>query len=165
MIIVLMGAAGAGKTTVGRALADAVGWPFVDADDFHDAANIERMRTGTGLTDQDRAPWLARIYEVMVNVASRGGDAVVACSALKQAYRDALAGRVADLRWVYLKGRADLLRDRVASRSGHYAGPALIDSQLADLEPPTHAVVVDAARPVEGLAGQISRAFGVVRSV
>ena len=119
MIIVLMGAAGAGKTTVGRALADAVRWPFFDADDFHDTANIERMRAGVGLTDQDRAPWLARIHEVMVDVASRGGDAVVACSALKQTYRDALADGVPDVRWVYLRGRADLLRDRVA------AGPAI----------------------------------------
>jgi len=161
MIVILMGAAGAGKTTVGRALADAVRWPFYDADDFHDAASIERMRSGVGLTDRDRAPWLARIHEVIVNAASRGENAIVACSALKQKYRDALVGGVPDVRWVYLKGQADLLRDRVASRTGHFAGPALIDTQLADLEPPADGLVLDAARSVKELVEQISRAMTV----
>lgn len=161
MIVVLMGAAGAGKTTVGRALADALQRPFYDADDFHDAASIERMRSGVGLTDRDRAPWLSRIHQVIVDAVGRGEDAVVACSALKQKYRDALAGGVPDVRWVHLKGQADLLRDRVAGRTGHFAGPALIDTQLADLEPPANALVLDAARPVNELVEQISRAFRV----
>jgi gluconokinase len=159
VIIILMGMAGAGKTTVGRALAIAARWPFYDADDFHDAGNIERMRAGVGLTDRDRGPWLARIHAVMIDVANRGDNAVVACSALKQKYRDALADNVPDVRWVYLRGEPDLLRDRLVSRVGHYAGPALIETQLADLEPPANALVLAVERPVHRLVAEICSAF------
>jgi gluconokinase len=159
MIVILMGAAGAGKSTVGRALADALRWSFYDADDFHDAANIERMRSGVGLTDRDRAPWLARIHTTLVDVANRKADAVVACSALKQKYRDALAEGVPDVRWVYLKGGRDPLRERLVKRRGHYAGPELIDSQLADLEPPANALVLDADQPVTELVTELRRSI------
>lgn len=159
MIVVLMGPAGAGKTTVGRALAEVMRWPFYDADDFHDAVSIERMRAGVALTDEERAPWLARIHDAMVDISRRGNNAVLACSALKQQYRDVLESGVPDVRWVYLRGDAALLRNRLAHRAGHFAGPALVDAQLADLEPPANALVLDARRPVDALVDEIRAAI------
>jgi gluconokinase len=147
MIVVVMGVTGAGKTTVGRLLAERLGGVFLDADDFHPAENVEKMRAGRPLTDDDRWPWLARLNEVLAVRARRGESVVLACSALKRSYREALARDVAGLRIVYLRGTRELLADRLAARKGHYMNPALLDSQLETLEEPADALVasVDAA--------------------
>ena len=142
MIIVVMGVSGCGKTTVGRMLGEALGWPFFDADDFHPEANVAKMRAGIPLTDDDRWPWLDRLVAEMGAIDHRGDHAVLGCSALRQAYRERLA-RAGDVRFVYLKGDRDTIAARLASRSGHYMPPTLLDSQLATLEEPTDAIVVD----------------------
>ena len=147
MVVVLMGVCGCGKTTVGRMVAEALGWPFLDADDFHPAANVARMRAGTALTDDDRWPWLDRLAAEMAAINARGAHAVLACSALKQSYRDRLA-RAGDVRFFYLKGDRATIAPRLAARPGHYMPASLLDSQLATLEEPADATVVDIRVPV-----------------
>ena len=142
MIVVVMGVSGCGKTTVGQALADDLGWPFLDADDFHPQANVEKMSAGTPLTDDDRWPWLDRLTNEMKAINARGGNAVLGCSALKQAYRDRLA-RAGDVRVVYLKGDRATIEQRLGARAGHFMPPALLTSQFATLEEPANAVIVD----------------------
>ena len=147
-IIVLMGPAGAGKTTIGLLLAQSLGWRFLDADDFHSPENIARMRQGIALTDADRAPWLASIRDALEQVYRAHSTAVLACSALKEEYRAALTPDDAQgiLRFVYLRASPKVLEDRLAHRVGHYAGPELLQSQLATLEEPPDALWVDASR-------------------
>ena len=147
MIVVLMGVCGCGKTTVGRMLAGELGWPFLDADDFHPEANVAKMRAGTALTDDDRWPWLDRLAAEMAAINARGAHAVLACSALKQSYRDRLA-RAGDVRFFYLKGDRATIAPRLAARPGHYMPASLLDSQLATLEEPADATVVDIRFPV-----------------
>ena len=137
-----MGVSGCGKTTIGRALAQALGWPFLDADDFHPAANVAKMRAGTPLADDDRWPWLDRLAAEMTAINARDGHAVLGCSALKAAYRDRLA-RAGDVRFVYLKGDRATIDLRLAARAGHFMPPALLTSQFATLEEPADAIVVD----------------------
>jgi gluconokinase len=152
MIVVVMGVAGSGKTTLGRLLSQAEGWPFFDADDFHTPENKEKMQRGIGLTDADREPWLAALRAKIDELRARGRSAVLACSALKQAYRDRLnAGP--DVRFVHLKGTFELIASRLAARAQHYAGPALLKSQFEALEDPAGVPTIDAAlRPEEMLA-------------
>ncbi|MBK6337748.1 MAG: gluconokinase [Betaproteobacteria bacterium] len=147
MIVVVMGVCGCGKTTVGEALAAAFGWPFFDADNFHPAANVAKMAAGIPLTDDDRWPWLDRLAAEMGALERRGGNAVLACSALKQAYRDRLAA-AGKLRFVHLRGDRATLAARIAARRDHYMPPTLLDSQLATLEPPVGAIDVDITLPV-----------------
>ena len=141
-----MGVSGCGKTTIGRALADAMAWPFLDADDFHPEANVAKMRTGTPLTDDDRWPWLDRLAAEMAAVNARGASAVLGCSALRQAYRDRLA-RAGGVRIVYLKGDRATIEPRLAARAGHYMPPSLLTSQFAALEEPADVIVVDIRLP------------------
>src|SRR5687767_5743059 len=159
MIVVMMGASGAGKTTVGRALAERLQWQFVDADDLHPPANIAKMASGIPLDDTDRSPWLARIHSLMAEAAGHGVDMVVACSALRARYRSELARDVPGIRWVFLHASRALLQQRLASRQGHFAGPALLDAQLATLEPPPEAIEVDANAPVVTLVSEICGAL------
>ncbi len=134
--IVVMGVSGAGKTTVGKRLAERLGVAFVDGDDLHSAAARAKMGAGQALDDADRWPWLDRIAAALADPAAPRGR-VVACSALKRAYRDRLrAGVGAALRFVYLRADPDLMRARVAGRRGHYMPASLVDSQFAVLEPP-----------------------------
>ena len=157
-----MGASGAGKSTIGAALAAALGWPFIDADDFHTPANIERMRQGIGLTDDDRGPWLARVRQAMLDRFAAGQPAVVACSALKRSYRQILTEGVTDAHFVHLRADEALLRNRLSTRRGHFAGPALASTQLHDLETPeAEAVIVDAGLPPQELVREIRRALNV----
>ena len=137
-----MGVSGCGKTAVGRALAADLGWPFLDADDYHPEANVAKMAAGTPLTDADRWPWLDRLADEMAALSGRGADAVFACSALKQAYRDRFS-RAGDVRFVHLKGDYETIAARVAKRTHRYMPAALLTSQVATLEEPDDAIVVD----------------------
>jgi gluconokinase len=146
MVVLLMGVTASGKTTVGRMLGAALGYPFYDADDFHPPANIEKMRRGIPLTDADRRPWLEALRDLVRRSLAENRDAVLACSALKDAYRRYL---LIDARvtLVYLKADVDLIRQRLQQRRGHFMSPALLESQFATLEEPTDALWVDAALP------------------
>lgn len=143
MIVLLMGVTGAGKTTVGRALADALHWRFADADDYHSPANIAKMRAGIPLTDADRAPWLESLRNAIAEWIRAGENVVLACSALKAAYRKMLIAGP-EVKLVYLKADQALIQARVAARTGSYMNPQLVPSQFATLEEPRDAIVVDA---------------------
>jgi gluconokinase len=135
VIIVIFGVSGAGKTTVGKLLARELGWSFIEADDFHPAANIKKMRSGHPLTDKDRWPWLERLRQQIEPSLSVGENAVLACSALKRAYRDRL--RVGDeVNFVFLRGDYALVEKQLRSRHGHFMNTALLQSQFDDLEEP-----------------------------
>jgi len=162
MIVVVMGVSGCGKSTVGEALAARLGWPFLDADDFHPPANVAKMAAGTPLTDADRWPWLDRIAAEMRAINGRDGDAVLACSALKQAYRDRLAA-AGDVRFVHLSGDLPTIAGRLASRRHRYMPSSLLASQFAALEPPTDAIVVDVRDPVPAQVDAICAALGATR--
>lgn len=147
MIVVLMGVCGCGKTSVGQVLAQRMGWPLLDADDFHTEASVAKMRAGIALGDDDRWPWLDRLADAMAAINARGAHAVLACSALRQAYRDRLA-RAGDVRFVHLKGDRATIESRLAVRAGHYMPASLLDSQFATLEEPADATVVDIRAPI-----------------
>jgi len=143
MVVILMGVAGSGKTTIGRQLANELGWKFADADEFHPPANVAKMSAGIPLDDADRAPWLAAIRLYIDTRLERGEDAVVTCSALKEKHRAVLMGNPAMVKLVYLRGTRDLLLQRISGRQDHFMKPAMLDSQLAALEEPANAIVVD----------------------
>lgn len=136
MVIVVMGPSGAGKSTVGVALATALGWRFVDADEYHSASNLAKMERGEALTDADRAGWLATLHDVIARAAGRRESFVLACSALKAAYRAQLAGDLHRIRFAYLKNTPEVLRARLEARQHHVAKADLLPSQLATLEEP-----------------------------
>jgi len=161
MVLVLMGVSGSGKTTVGKALAADLGWAFVEADDFHPAANVEKMAGGVALDDDDRRPWLQALRKRVDVACGRGEDAVLACSALKKDYRDQLEqGCPGCVRFVYLTGSEELIRRRLEEREGHFMDPALIHSQFDALEPPVGAIRVDVAPAPEVIASDIRRRLG-----
>jgi carbohydrate kinase (thermoresistant glucokinase family) len=135
-VIVVMGVSGSGKTTVGKALADRTGWNFLDADDLHSPEAVALMGTGVPLTDADRWPWLARVAEWIAERRRRGEPGVIACSALKRAYRDLLRQADPDLRFAYLRATPDQIAERLARRERHFFPPALAAAQFADLEEP-----------------------------
>ncbi|MDQ8205140.1 gluconokinase [Pelagicoccus sp. SDUM812003] len=139
----VMGICGSGKSTIAARLADELGIEFLDADDFHPPANVEKMRSGQALDDADRAPWLARLNEALTARAGAGESVALACSALKRRYRDVLQRDLRRYRWIYLKGDRDLILDRMSQRSDHFMPSELVDSQLAALEEPDDAVVGD----------------------
>ena len=142
--IVVMGVSGAGKSTVGTLLAERLGWPFEDGDAFHPPENVEKMRAGTPLTDEDRWPWLAAIAARIARARAEGAGVVIACSALKRAYRDVLRDGQADVRFLHLTGEPAVIMARQAARQGHYMPASLVASQFAALEPPeTEADVID----------------------
>lgn len=143
--VVVMGVSGAGKSTIGPLLAAALGMAFADADAFHSAANIAKMSAGTPLTDEDRWPWIDAIGARMASNAAEGRPLVVACSALKRAYRDRLRTAVPGLRFVYLEGSKALIGERLEARNGHFMPAGLLDSQFAALEDPTAEAGVVAA--------------------
>ncbi len=135
-IVVVMGVSGSGKTTIARGVAQRLGWDLLEGDAFHPPANVEKMSHGTPLTDADRWPWLHAIAAEIDRRRARGASAVVACSALKRAYRDILIGDRADVVLVYLQGSHALIGERMAVRKGHFMPPTLLDSQFATLEEP-----------------------------
>jgi gluconokinase len=161
MVIVLMGVSGSGKTTVGQILAEELGWPFYDADDFHPAANVEKMRRGEALTDADRRPWLEALHAVIRRAVESGTHALVACSALRESYRQVLRQDLEPVRFVYLHGSCDVLRDRVERREHPFMSRTLLGSQLSTLEEPRDAVHADISLPPPAIARQIRQALGI----
>ena len=153
VIAVIMGVSGSGKTTVSALLAAALGCQFQEGDDLHPAANVEKMHSGTPLTDADRLPWLRKIAEEIDGWRARGESGVLTCSALKRSYRDIIIGDRSDLVLVYLKGSHDLIHRRMVARHEHFMPVALLDSQFATLQEPTldeHPITVDVGgRPIE----------------
>jgi gluconokinase len=160
VIIILMGVAGAGKTTVGILLARELGWPFFDGDDFHSPGNVAKMRRGIPLTDADRAPWLEALRRLVDRLTEERRSAVIACSALKRAYRR-LAFRRPEVRIVYLKGEHAVVRRRVLTRREHFMKENLLASQFAALEEPEDALTVDAGRETGDVVAEIRRGLGV----
>ena len=163
MIIVVEGVAGSGKTTVGQLLAAQLEYSFLEGDSLHSAANIEKMTRGIPLTDDDRAPWLAAIHACIVESYRLHQGVVVACSALKERYRKALAEGVA-ITWVYLKGSEELIRARLQRRPHHFFKVQMLASQLADLEEPTDAIVIDITLTPEAAVRQIVSALNLAQA-
>jgi gluconokinase len=155
IIIILMGVAGAGKTTVGSRLAAELGWPFYDADDFHPAENIAKMARGEPLNDADRQSWLELMHDLIHAMLLRGEPAVVACSALKTTYRAMLAKDNPGARFVYLKASPELIRQRLLDRPGHFMKASMLESQFEALEEPANALVVNATLPPERIVEEI----------
>jgi len=162
MVVVLMGVSGSGKTTVGRLLAVGLACAFVEGDDFHPAANVEKMTRGVPLTDEDRRPWLEALQRRIERACRQGEGLVVACSALKDEYRDLLERHDPDcVRFVYLSGSEELIRERLEKRTGHFMPASLLASQFETLEIPEGEIVVDAAPAPEAVAVEIRRQLGL----
>jgi gluconokinase len=147
--VILMGVAGSGKTTVGEALARRLGWYFYDADTFHPAENVAKMANGTPLTDSDRAPWLAALHALISASLKENRPPILACSALKESYRQQLLEGNKGALIVYLKGSYELIWSRIAAREDHYMKPNMLKSQFETLEEPTNALAFDVSLPVE----------------
>jgi gluconokinase len=164
VILIVFGVSGAGKTTIGKLLAEELGWRFYEADDFHPRANIEKMRSGHPLTDEDRWPWLERLREQITRSLAAKENVVLACSALKRAYRERL--RVSDdVKFVFLRGDYALIERQLRRRRGHFMNPALLQSQFADLEEPEpdeDAITIDLERAPEELVDEIKAKLDLV---
>ncbi len=159
-IAIVMGVSGSGKTTVAAMLAGALGVAFLEGDDLHPRANVEKMRSGTPLTDEDRWPWLSAIARRIDQWRAEGKAGVVTCSALKRAYRDILIGDRPEVRLVYLRGSRQLIHARLAARHEHFMPVGLLDSQFATLEEPgpdERPIVVDVGGPPEQIVAEIVR--------
>ncbi|MGI9417981.1 MAG: gluconokinase [Geminicoccaceae bacterium] len=154
-VIVVMGVSGVGKTTVGKALAAKLGAEFAEGDSYHPEANVEKMRNGQALSDEDRWPWLDRLRAEIDGWLGGDRPVVLACSALKARYRDRLRPSAAAVRFVHLQADRDLIAERLALRRNHYMPASLLDSQLTALEPPRDAIAVDAGRPVEDIVAEL----------
>lgn len=160
MIVIVMGVVGAGKTTVGRLLARQLGWDFSDADDFHSRENLQKIRRGVPLDDDDRQPWLDRIRAEIVTWSDRGQNVVLACSALKQRYRQQLEIGP-EVQFVYLKGSAGLIASRLRSRPGHFANEQILASQFAELQEPETAIIAGIEDSPEEIVGEIRSKLGL----
>jgi gluconokinase len=154
VIILVMGVTGSGKTTVGKLLAQRLGWVFLDADDFHSSANREKMHRGIPLSDADRTPWLDAIHDELLRRNGDGENIVLACSALKQEYRDVLGANL-NPKIVYLRGSVAQLHRNLATRKNHFAGEDLVPSQLATLEEPADTTVEDISHTPEEIVDDI----------
>ncbi len=153
--IILMGVAGSGKTTVGRILAETLGWEFYDGDDFHPPENVAKMAAGFPLNDADRIPWLEALRDLIASRLGEGRSLVLACSALRERYRQTLLNGNEGGQVVYLKGSYDLIRSRMLGRSGHFMKPEMLQSQFETLEEPISAVTVDVSRSVNEIVKDI----------
>ena len=153
MIALVMGTTGSGKTTVGEMVAEQLHWTFLDADNFHSAANVEKMRHGIPLTDEDRAGWLVAMHAELVKRNAAGENIVLACSALKQRYRDEI-GAGLDMKVVYLKGDYATMAKHIAARHGHFAGEGILAGQFRDLEEPQNAIVMDVTKPLKAIVAE-----------
>jgi gluconokinase len=165
--VVVMGVSGSGKTTVAHGIAAATGLLFAEADDFHSRASVEKMRAGIPLEDEDRWPWLQDLAAWMAERAAEGRSTVIACSALRRAYRDVLAAGPPTIDFVHLDGHVEVIRDRMSSRSGHYMPASLLDSQVATLEPlqpDESGIELDVSLPPEELVAQAVRGLNLPRA-
>ena len=160
MFIVLTGVAGSGKTTVGKLLAENLGWRFYEGDDFHPAANVEKMRRGVALTDVDRMPWLDALRAVIQAALQVDGNGILACSALKRSYREHLRVNE-DVIFVHLAATPDVIQRRLEQRKGHFMNPSLMDSQFAALETPQDAFILDASLPAAVLVRKVRQALHI----
>lgn len=159
MFLIVMGVSGCGKSTIGKLLAEELGWPFFDGDDFHPPANVTKMSKGIPLDDEDRAGWLVALADLIRGHLEKGRSGVLACSALKQRYRDVLLVDPAQVKFIYLKGSYELIKARMLARPGHYMKPGMLDSQFAALEEPDDAITVEIAQsPAEIVSEVILRA-------
>jgi len=154
---IVMGVSGCGKTSVGKALADSLGWDFYDADDFHPPENVAKMANGTPLDDSDRAPWLASLHDMISSKLTADAPGVLACSALKERYRRQLMDGNHDVQIIYLKGSYDLIWSRMEERTDHYMKPQLLKSQFKALEEPSNALTIDISMPVDEIVQEILR--------
>jgi len=159
MVIILMGVSGSGKTTIGQLLAQHLGWTFYDGDDFHPQGNIDKMRQGIPLTDDDRDSWLTALQQLIDSLLHQNQPAVLACSALKQTYRSRLQRNQTDVRFVYLKGDLDLIRQRLTARQGHFMHADLLGSQFATLEEPQDVITIDIDQPPEAIVARIRQSL------
>lgn len=162
MIILLMGVAGSGKTTIGKLLAQQLRWSFRDADEFHLPSNIAKMGAGIPLDDADRAPWLAAIRKHIDQCVAGGVNAVFTCSALKEKYRAVLLCDASDVRLVHLAGSFNLINERMTARQGHFMKPEMLRSQFDALEMPADAIVVDVAKSPDAVADDIRERLGIL---
>jgi len=160
MILVIMGVSGSGKTTIAKGLVKRLGWQYQEGDDLHPPSNVEKMKSGTPLSDADRLPWLKKIAEKIDEWRAKGISGVVTCSALKRAYRDIIAGGRPDVVIVYPKGSKELIADRMAHRHGHFMPASLLDSQFKILEEPSldeNSITVSIDRTPEQIDDEIVR--------
>ena len=161
MIIIIMGVAGSGKTTVARLLAEQLSWTFRDSDEFHPPANIEKMSRGIPLDNADRAPWLAAMRAAIEAWLRENTNAVLTCSCLKADYRKTVLVDPARMRMVYLKGSFELIEARLRQRANHFMKVNLLKSQFEILEEPQDAIVVDVSEPPEVIVQKIRQALGI----
>lgn len=161
--IVLMGVSGSGKTAVGKALSDALGWQFYDGDDFHPPENVAKMADGIPLTDKDRAPWLDNLHDLIAKAINTRNPIVLACSALKETYRGILRKGNPGIVFVYLKGDFDLIFKRMQQRKGHYMRPEMLRSQFETLEEPADALVVTIDKDVASITKRIIQELNLER--
>jgi gluconokinase len=159
--VIVMGVSGSGKTTVGRGLAAALGWEFLEGDDLHPAANVEKMASGFALNDSDRAPWLAAVRAEIQSRATRGARVVAACSSLRESYRLVLAPDPSGVRFVHLQGGYELLKGRVSGRTGHFMKESLLRSQFEALEAPPYALTLDAVQAPDVLIKRIQEVLAL----
>ena len=167
MVIVIMGVSGSGKTTVGERLAEQLGGRYEEGDGYHPPANVEKMRRGVPLTDDDRWPWLHRLSSLIGDWLGEPTPVVLACSALKRAYRDLLSGGRPGVRIVYLRGSAAAIQGRLTSRKGHFMPASLLDTQFEALEEPVpeeNVLTIDIDAPPEDLAGRIAARLAADRT-
>ena len=154
--LIVMGVSGCGKTTIGTRLGEHLGWNFCDADDFHPPENVAKMASGTPLNDDDRYPWLLALHDLIANSLEEGKSGILACSALKESYRDILLKDNENVQIVYLKGSFDLILSRMQARGDHYMKPEMLESQFDTLEEPVDAITISTALPMRDIVNKIS---------
>jgi len=161
--LIVMGVSGSGKTSVGKALAESLGWDFYDADDFHPPANVAKMASGIPLDDSDRAPWLTALHDLISSSLKQNKPGVLACSALKERYRQQLMNGNEGVQLVYLKGSYDLIWSRMLARKEHYMKPHMLQSQFDALEEPTNALTIEISVPVDEIIQEIMQVISKSR--
>ena len=157
--MILMGVAGSGKTAVGKGVATRLNWLFLDADAFHPVANIEKMKQGIPLNDEDRKPWLRALRDELKRLLAEGRSAILACSALKESYRQSLSDDASAIIFILLDVDQETIRERLQNRSAHFFPKELMQSQFASLEKPKNAIVIDARKPLDDVIDQVVKAI------